>query len=149
MGLGEPLKRWCLHILPACLSGFPLLFIGNDLKICMSLTPCTGVERTRFGREKPPSLRWLLSLWVIGGFSCHIREQSSEQGGPWGLRKHAVGTESLVLPSARQSFTYFEWKVICACKIVIAGTHLNTSHMEIWNKVILNFDAQINIVEPR
>lgn len=149
MGLGEHLKCWRPHIPPSCLSGFPLLFILNDLKICMSLTPCTEVGETWFGREKTPCLRWLLSLLVIGGFCCRIREQSVERGGPWGLGKHAVGTESLLLPSARQSFTYFEWKVICACKIVIAGTNLNTSHMEIWNKVILNFDAQINIVEPR
>lgn len=149
MGLGEHLKRWRPHIPPSCLSGFLLLFIFNDLKICMSLTPCTEVGEMWLRREKTPCLRWLLSLSVIGGFRCRIRERNAGQGGPWGLGKHAVGTESLVLPSARQSFTYFEGKVICAGKIVIAGTNLNTSHMEIWNKVILNFDAQINIVEPR
>lgn len=51
------------HLLEERLSSFQFLFILNDLKICMSLTPCTEVGENKVweGEDSLPSLTFVSS----------------------------------------------------------------------------------------
>lgn len=97
----------------------------------MSLTPCTEVGENKGweGEDSPPSLTFVPSgnWW---------RSPAGERAGLRGLQERAAGTVGVP-------------KVIGARKIALAGAPLRARPVETRNKVVLKFDAQINIVAPR